>query len=264
METSDGQVTGDAARVYEEFFVPALFAEWAPRMADILEPTGDGPVVDVACGTGVLARELARRLGPHRVHGLDRNEGMLAVARRMDPRVDWRIGTAEELPFAPDSCAAVGCQFGLMFFEDPVSALAEMWRVLAPGGRLALAVWGPLAQTPGYRSMVALLDSLFGAAISSQLEAPFCLGDRSTLSSLLESARIPQPVIETTVGTARFPSIDAWIRTDIRGWTLADRIDDRQFAVLRREAASALAQFAGSDGRVEFASPAHIVRARKG
>lgn len=263
METSDGQLTGDAARVYEEFFVPALFGEWAPRMADALEPIGVGDVVDVACGTGVLGRELARRLGPQRVHGIDRNEGMLAVARSVAPEVDWRAGTAEQLPFASDSCAAVGCQFGLMFFDDPVSALTQMWRILASGGVLAVAVWGPLAQTPGYRSMVALLDSLFGSEIARELEAPFRLGDPSKLADLFGRAGIQAPNIETIVGTARFPSIDAWIRTDVRGWTLADRIDDEQYAVLSRAGGAALCEFAGPDGSVAFASPAHVVTVRK-
>ena len=263
MDASDGQVNRDAASVYEDFFVPALFAEWAPRVADALEPISDGLVLDVACGTGVLGRELARRVSPARVCGVDCNEGMLAVGRRIAPGVDWRMARAEELPFEPGECAAVGCQFGLMFFEERARALSEMWRVLEPGGGLAVAVWGTLADTPGYDAMVELLHSLFGEQIANELRAPFCLGDPSTLRELFADAGIPEPTIETVVGTARFPSIEAWVRTDVRGWTLADRIDDEQFSLLRREASSALAGFALEDGRVEFRSPAHIVSARK-
>ena len=263
MDASDGQVSRDAASIYEEFFVPALFEEWAPRVADALGPVADGPLLDVACGTGVLARELGRRAGPKRVCGLDCNEGMLATGRRVAPAIDWRLGRAEELPFDAGRFAAVASQFGLMFFEDRAGALAEMWRVLAPGGRMAVAVWGPLEHTPGYSAMVDLLRSLFGEQVAAELRAPFCLGDTSTLLDLFSSAGIDDAEVRTVVGTARFPSIEAWVHTDVRGWTLADRIDDEQYSLLRREAEQALAGFVLDDGRVEFASPAHIVTAQK-
>lgn len=261
--TSDGQVNRDAASVYEDFFVPALFAEWPPRVVRTLEPFADGRMLDVACGTGVLARELARRVGPGRVCGVDCNEGMLAVGRRLAPDVDWRSARAEELPFETGEYAAVGSQFGLMFFEDRARALSEMWRVLVPGGRLAVAVWGPLSETPGYNAMVNLLRSLFGDEIANELTGPFCLGDVSLLRDLFESAGIQDPTIETVVGTARFPSIESWIHTDVKGWTLADRIDDEQYELLKRQAPVALADFALEEGQVEFASPAHIISARK-
>lgn len=263
MDASDGQVNRDAASVYEEFFVPALFAEWAPKLADALEPMPQGLVLDVACGTGVLGRELARRLGPGRVCGVDRNEGMLAVARGILPDVDWRVGRAEELPFESESCAAVGSQFGLMFFEDRAKALSEMWRVLAPGGRLAVAVWGPLGDMPGYQALVDLLASSFGEHIASELRAPFCLGDAALLRDLFEDAGVPEPTIATAAGTARFPSIDAWICTEVKGWTLADHFDDQRLSRLKHESSRALAGFALNDGRVEFASRVRIAAAQK-
>jgi ubiquinone/menaquinone biosynthesis C-methylase UbiE len=148
-EQSTGQVTRSAAEIYEEFFVPALFREWAPRVAAAAHLAAGDTVLDVACGTGVLAREAAQRVAPRgAVTGLDRNEGMLAVARRAAPAVDWRVGRAESLPFADGAFAAVVSQFGLMFFEDRVAALKEMWRVLRPGRRLAVAVWDSLSAAP--------------------------------------------------------------------------------------------------------------------
>jgi SAM-dependent methyltransferase len=188
---------------------------------------------------------------------------MLAVGRRLAPEVDWRSGRAEDLPFESGECAAVGSQFGLMFFEDRARALSEMWRVLAPGGRLAVAVWGALDETPGYSAMVELLRSLFDDEIANELKAPFCLGEVSLLRELFESAGIPNAKVETVVGTARFPSIDSWVHTDVRGWTLAERIDDEQYDLLKRRAPAALADYALKDGRVEFASPAHIVTTQK-
>jgi hypothetical protein len=69
--------------------------------------------------------------------------------------------------------------------------------------------------------------------------------------------------VETDTGAARFPSLTAWLHTDIGGWTLADKIDDEQFALFQREAAGALARFVGADGRVQFPIPAQIATARR-
>jgi len=262
MEALDtGQLTGSAAEVYEQFFVPALFADWAPRLCDAAEVRSGQRVLDVACGTGVLARAAAERGAS--VTGLDRNAGMLAVARRLAPTVDWREGMAETIPSQDASFDAVGCQFGLMFFEDRVQALAEMLRVLKPGGRLAVAVWDSLERTPGYRAMVTLLQRLFGPEVAGLLRAPFVLGEPKELRRLFAAAGIAQPGIQTIVGEARFPSIEAWVRTDVKGWTLADAIDDAQYAELQQAAQKELRQFAAADGSVCFDSPAHIVTAVK-
>lgn len=258
MDTIDaGQLTETSAEVYEEFFVPALFADWAPRICDVAGIAAGQRVLDVACGTGVVAREAARRGAE--VAGLDRNSGMLSVARRLAPQVDWREGLAERLPFVDASFDAVTCQFGLMFFEDRAQALGEMIRVLRPGGRLAVAVWDSLERTPGYRAMVALLERLFGDETAALLRAPFVLGEPGGLRGLYVMASIAQPEIETVVGEARFPSIDDWVRTDVKGWTLADAIDDAQYADLLRAAQRELCGFTGRDGSVRFAAPAHIV-----
>ena len=98
-------------------------------------------VLDVACGTGVLAREAALRVGPTGfVVGLDPNPGMLAVAEQFTPTVDWWWGMAELLPFPDQSFYAVISQFGLMFFKDRRQAVIEMLRVLKSRGRLVVAV----------------------------------------------------------------------------------------------------------------------------
>lgn len=258
-----GQVRASAAEIYDEFFVPALFGAWAPRVLDAAGVRRGMRVLDVACGTGVLARSAAERVGAGAVVGLDVNPGMLAVARRHHAAIDWREGRAEKLPFEDASFDAVLSQFGLMFFDDRGAALREMWRVLRPGGRLAVAVWDSLERTPGYAAMTALLRRLFGEEIAGALRAPYCLGDTRELTGMLEQAGIGNTRIETLAGTARFPSIPSWVRTDIKGWTLADRIDDAQLARLLTEAQRELRQLAAADGTVSFAHPAHVVTATK-
>src|SRR5687768_7479791 len=100
MTTSVPQVVLDAANAYEALFVPTLFGRWAPIVADAAAIRPTDRVLDVACGTGILAREAAVRVGgAGRVSGVDLNAGMIAVARRIAPGIDWCEGNAEALPF---------------------------------------------------------------------------------------------------------------------------------------------------------------------
>jgi len=259
-----GQVTGAAADIYQTFFVPALFAEWAPRVVDAAEIGPGQRVLDVACGTGVAACEAAGRVGPDgSVTGLDRNADMLAVAGRIAPAIDWRLGMAEALPFDDAVFDAVVSQFGLMFFDDRAAALKEMMRVLKPDGRLVVAVWDTLENSPGYAAVTVLLEGLFGTHVADAMRAPFVLGETDRLRALFESAGITDAQISSREGTARFASIEAWVHTDVKGWTLADIIDDAQYERLLAEAQRDLARFCRDDGRVAFAAPAHLVTSVK-
>lgn len=259
-----GQLSGNAAEIYDEFFVPALFREWAAPVAEAAKLSPGHKVLDVACGTGVLAREALGQVRPGGgVVGLDCNAGMLEVAKRSSAEVEWKLGQAESLPFPEGHFDAVVSQFGLMFFEDRAAALREMWRVLRPGGRLAVAVWAAVEDTPGYAAMVALLERLFGERAANALRAPYILGDPETLQGLFEAAGILGVRTTTRDGTARFPSIESWVHTDVKGWTLADLIDEAQYETLQREAQRELSAFTGSGGAVAFRHPAHIVTAQK-
>jgi len=251
-----GQLDLSAAEVYDEFFVPALFEEWGPRVADAAGIAARDRVLDVACGTGVLARA-AHALGAS-VTGLDCNAAMLAIARRRDAGVDWRDGRAEELPFDDGSFDVVVSQFGLMFFQDRDAALAEMRRVLRPGGRLAIAVWASLDETPGYADMTRLIARLFGERVADALRAPYRLGDAGRFAASIREAGFTDVAVVREQGTARYPSIDEWVRMDVKGWTLGDLIDDEQFARLKETARSELGAHVGDDGAVEFAAPALI------
>jgi len=259
-EHEKGQVAATAAHIYEQFFVPALFAEWP---AQVLGAAGVRPgeaVLDVACGTGILARTAVHVVGSQgSVVGLDINEGMLAVARQQAPAITWEIGPAEDLPFAANSFDRVVSQFGLMFFTDPVKAIAEMGRVVRPGGAIAVAVWGPLADTPGYAVVTEVLNELFGPEVAQSIEAPYCLGDTNRLASLFADAGMGEISLRTVTGTARFASVEDWIYTDIKGWTLADVIDEAGYDRLRQYAPQKLSRFVQADGSVAFAAPAHIV-----
>lgn len=259
-----GQVNTSAAEIYESFFVPALFGEWAPRVLAAAEVGPGHTLVDVACGTGILARAAADVTGdPNLVTGIDINEGMLAIARQKAPAINWRTGAAEQLPIDDGSIDRAVSQFGIMFYEDRVRALKEMVRVLKPGGRLAVAVWGRAEDAPGYAAMIALLNRLFGADVADALRAPFNMGDLTIVTDLIRDAALVQAQVDTQIGTARFKSIDDWVHTDVKGWTLADLIDDTQFEELKKHAPAALKEFVQADASVAFPSPAHIITAVK-
>lgn len=263
-QSTTGQISASAAEVYEEFYLPALFQEWATRMVAAAHVEPGQRVLDVACGTGVLARALGDRVGPRgSVVGLDINEGMLGVARRKGPGIEWRQGRAEALPFDTDSFDAALSQFGLMFFQDRHAAIEEMVRVLRPGGRLAVAVWDTLDNTPGYAAFVGLLRRLFGEETAGALRAPFVLGDPDLLRSLFVKTGVSTAEIATHTGTARFPSIRDWVYTDVKGWTMAETIDETGYQRLLAEAERELRRFSGVDGTVTFGMPAHIVVATK-
>lgn len=259
-----GQVVSEAAEVYDAFFLPALFAAWPPRLVEAAELEPGMRVVDVACGTGVLALAALEAVSPGgEVVGVDLNPGMLAVARRKTPGIDWREAAAEALPLGDASQDAVLSQFGLMFFADRQAAVREMWRVLRPGGRLVIAVWDSLDHTPGYAGVTALLARLFGARVASLLRAPYVLGDPEAVRSLLEGAGVAGARIERVAGEACFPSIRSWIHSDVRGWTLSEELDDAQFEQLVAEAEMELRGFVTAGGQVRFEHPAILATATK-
>ena len=262
MTDSALQAQIDAATAYEEFFVPALFQEWAPRVAAAAQLKPGQRVLDVACGTGVLAREAASRVGAaSAVVGLDRNPGMLTVARRVAPGIEWREGVAEAIPYPDSSFDAVVSQFGLMFFTDRRQALREMLRVLAPGGHLALAVWDSLDNTPAYAAEVALVERVAGQRAAEALRAPFVLGDQNELAVLFASAGVAAVAVASHHGTAKFPSIRWMVEADLRGWlpVMDVVLSEDQIKRILDEAETALSAFVTAEGRVEFDSPAHIV-----
>ncbi len=259
-----GQVIKSAAEVYDEFYLPALFGAWGPRVVAAAAVKAGNRVLDVACGTGVAARAAAEVVGSGgSIVGLDVNEGMLDVARQHSTVIEWRAGHAESLPFDDNSFDAVLSQFGLMFFEDRIKALQEMYRVLKPGGKMAVAVWDTLENTPGYADVVAILQRLFGEDYANGLRAPYVLGNTTELKALFDDAGIVGAQIDTQPYEATFPSIEDWMFTDVKGWVLADMLDDTQYAHLLAEAEKSLARHLTEDGRVVFSAPAHIVTAQK-
>lgn len=261
-EAARGQVSPAAADVYETFFVPALFGQFPVRVLDAAGVGTGDRVLDVGCGTGIVAREARARVGPGpRVAGIDPNAGMLAVARRTDATIEWTDGRAEALPFDDASFDRTLSQFAAMFFTDARVAVDETRRVTAHAGTIALATWAGLDRSPGYEAMVALVDELLGGHCADALRAPFALGTEDRLRALVDRRGSDVRIVELA-GTARFPSIAEWVRTEVRGWTLAELVDDAHEARLIEAAEHRLTGFVSASGAVAFPAPALLAIAR--
>lgn len=252
----------EAARFYERTFVPALFAPWAPVLVDAAGVAPGQLVLDVACGTGVVARLAAERVRPNGfVVGLDANPSMLREARRVAPALEWQQGDAAALPCDDDDFDCVLCQAGLMFFSDRVAALREMRRVVAPGGTVAVLVWG---RSDGYERVVAKLEQIAGPEAADLLRAPFCLSDPAELRAVFEAAGMASANLATRSGSARFGSVEEMVRADTEGWVLRGWVDPQ---ALIRAVADDLAPFVDPSGRLAMPMEAHVVtwrRARAG
>jgi len=262
---SDLSTEISGARAYELLHVPALFGQWCTRILDAAGVQAGHRVLDVACGTGVLARAAASRVEPGgHVAGVDPDPGMLVVATELAPQVEWREATAESLPYSDESFDTVVCQFGMMFFSDRHQGLREMLRVLRPGGRLAIAVWDSLENSEAYPLEVELLERVAGSAAADALRAPFALGDVHAFAALLEEFGLRSLTLRTETGRAQFPTIRAMVEVDLRGWlpVMGIFLEEAEIRQILDESESVLARYATEDG-VIFKAPAHIATATK-
>ena len=253
-EPTEWRLDDAAAEYFDAHFVPAIFAAWAPMLADAGGVAQGQRVLDVACGTGIVARVVADRLaGAGQVAGLDLNPSMVKVARRLQPKVDWHEGDATSMPFADGSFDVVLCQAGLMFFPDPVASLREMRRVLDSGGRLAVQVWGA---SKGYDLVADLLENSAGKEVADIFRAPFSMAQPSYVPELLTRAGFDSSDLRTYEEPARFPSVEAFLKTEIDGWVLKGRVD---VDTLLPSAEEKLEPYVGPEGNVAIPMEGHII-----
>lgn len=261
--TETFQISPEQAEMYEAKYVPAIFAQWAPLLVDAARVTSGQSVLDVACGTGILARTAADRVGPSgRVVGLDLNEGMLAVARRLRPELEWRRGDAVDLPFVDDSFDAVLCQSSLMFFPDATAALREMGRVCRPGGVVGVQVYRSLDAQPAYRPWIEMVARHAGPEAFSLLSTYWVHGDHDILRRRFEVAGLTIDEFHTHGGLVRWASIDEMVEVEIQGTPLIDRINEEVYRAIQQESQAILGKYRTGTG---LAAPiqADIVTARK-
>jgi len=262
------QVGGSAAEVYERHLVPAMFAPWAPRLIEAADLGPAERVLDVACGTGVVTRLAAERIGSDGwVVGLDLNAAMLAVARSLPPAsgapIEWCEASALAMPLPDGAFDVVLCQQGLQQFPDRPTALGEMHRVLRSPGRLAASVWGRIERSPGMAALVQALERHVSAAAADNRRAPFALGDADELGNLVRGAGFRDVTVRSLVNRARFPSPEKLVEYQLAATPLSTLggMTDQARAAIIRDVSAALRAYVDDDG-LTFPMEAHFVVAR--
>lgn len=255
--TEGWQLEGSGAEAYERYLASA-FSPWARQLTELAEIRAGDRVLDVACGTGIVARHAAERTGgAGAVVGIDVNEEMLRVARLAtagrSPVIEFRQGNATGLPFSDGTFDAVCCEQALQFFSDPVKALSEMRRVVAPGGRACVSVCRPIRYCPAYVALADLLDRYAGPEAGAIMRAPFSTWTLPELRRLFRDAGFEGVRLRIEVGSLRYPSCREFLRQEAASSPLAgpvSALSDDVREELIRDLEEALSDHTDDDGVV--------------
>jgi SAM-dependent methyltransferase len=262
------QLVGAGPRAYQRHLVPAIFTACADHLLDLAAVGPGDRVVDVACGTGIVARRAAARVGPvGAVTGVDVNDEMIAVAREADPDgvARWERADAAALPVPDGDADVVLCQHGMQYLPDRPAALAEARRALRPGGRLGVAVWRSIEHQPGFAALADALERVAGPAAGDIMRTPFGGPDPDTLRLLMAGAGFADPHTRIGVITVRFPSPREFLVRQVSASPLVGVVGvlpAERLAALEEEVERALAPFVDDDG-VTFPMETWLVRAQR-
>jgi SAM-dependent methyltransferase len=187
------QLARDAAERYERILVPTILGSAARSLVEWADLRDGEVVVDIGCGTGAAARIAAEKVGASgRVVGVDINAGMLDVARSLPSVrgavIEWFENSAYQLPFTKADFDVALCAQTLQFLEDRRQSVAEMYRVLKSGSRIALSLWCEIRESPYFHVLVEAITKYIGAEIAAGLRAAFGLADLDVVRALLTGA----------------------------------------------------------------------------
>jgi SAM-dependent methyltransferase len=245
-----GDVPLSLGERYEQSLVPTIFQPWAVDLVARAAPQPGERILDVACGTGVVAREALRVMGTSAtVTGVDLNAGMLSVARARDPEgaIAWREGSVQALPFPDASFTLVLCQQGLQYFPDRAAALREMRRVLVPDGRIVLSVWRAIEHSPGFQALgQAWARHVSPGSPGAQVLPPYVLGEGEGLPAEVEAAGFHD--VQSTVAShlLRYPTLEEFPVPYIEASPLSEawsHLSEQTRAAVVREVHTALVAF---------------------
>jgi ubiquinone/menaquinone biosynthesis C-methylase UbiE len=262
------QLSGGAAEFYERY-VRLLMEPWVQCLVDVAALQPAEHVLDVACGTGFVARLAAERVrAKGRVVGIDLNAGMIEAARAASRqgaavRIEWRTGDAGALPFENDVFDVVLCQQGVQFFPDRVHALLEMRRVLRVGGRLAFTVWSAIGDTPYHAALADALARHLSAEAGSMARASSALHDPVELHGLVASAGFRNVSVRRTIKTTKLPLPTEFVPGHLAALPMAQeiaRLSAERRDALVQEMAEALSAYVDR-GQSVLPAGVHVVTA---
>ena len=257
------KVTGTGPEVYEQVFVPAVMQTWANRLVELATSRPGARILDVACGSGVVTHLFAGHIGKTgQIVGYDINPEMIAIAQAKQPDtgIEWRQGNALEMPFQDGTFDIVTCQHGLMFFEDRVRGLQEMYRVLAPGGQLLVLVWGSIEDNPGFLFAAEGFGRYAGIEAGNSIRGMFVLGDVRQMRSLAEAASFRDAVVKPVAVQAHFPSVEDFVHGF--GALIQPPIDEATQLELLAEITTTLQPYVNHEG-LTFPIEAILMQVRK-
>ena len=242
--TETFQITSEQAELYEERFVPALFAHWVDAVLDAAGVRVGHDVLDAGCGTGIVARQAAQRVGATgHVTGLDLNPAMLAVAARTRADITWQHGDVAALPFDDDTFDVITCQSAAMFFPDLVGALREMGRVARPGGVVAVQVFDSREDQPAYGPWIAMMARHAGTDALRMLGTYWVHGDRDLMRERCAAAGLRVTAVHDHERPAQFPSVEAMVLTEVNATPLADRLTQGELDAIIADSYTVLEPF---------------------
>lgn len=253
------RITDDIIKMHEDYFVPAIYAQWAHHITELAGIELGQSVLDVACNTGTLARAAKLETGfKGRVVGLDISEKMLAKARQLGPGIEWQKSSATELPFEDDQFDRVTNLFGLVLMKNKVAAIKEMLRVCKPGGLVCVGILSPLSHSKAYSALVAITRQLAGAKAANALSVPWSLGGGGKMDSLLLSAGANEWECHERPGIATFPTINSYVETHLRAAGVFHDISIETFKQILKVSHQELYPYVISGGKVAAALDAEV------
>lgn len=263
------QLAGSAADAYEAYLVPVIFTELAERLVTAAAVAPGQRVLDAACGTGVVARAAARRVGADgQVTGVDINPDMLATARRVADEAGTDIEFVQaditELPFADDAFDVALCEEALQFVPDPTAVLRELTRVTVPGGRIGVSVFRGLERHEVYATFARVLGEHAGPEAATMMRSPFAFGGAERLRAVAGDAGLVDVDIRIGVGSERFASIEDFVRQEAASSPLAGplgALDDERRRALVDDLTAALADHL-DDGGLVFPNETQVLTGR--
>jgi ubiquinone/menaquinone biosynthesis C-methylase UbiE len=226
---ADGwQLEGNSAEAYERYLA-STFSPWAQALVALAGVAPGDRVLDLACGTGIVARHAAKAAGAKgRVTGIDVNEGMLRVARSVTaevrPAIEWHHGNAAALPFQGDAFDVVLCEQGLQFFSEPEKTMHEVRRVMAPGARVAASVCRPITYCPAYEALATALDHHLGPQAGAVMRSPFSAWELEDLRRLFTTSGLDEVRLRIEVAGIRYPSCEEFLRQEAACSPLAGQV----------------------------------------
>lgn len=264
------QLEDNIPEAYEKHMVPMLFKPIAKKLIEYANPKAEECVLDVACGTGIVARLVASQSGTGKnVIGIDLNPSMLNVAKNAALNegfeIEWREGSATKLPFLDEMFDVVFCQFSLQYFPDKLLALKEMYRVLKPNGRVLLSLPRSIQYSPSTFVLAKALKNHISDEALAMMQKPFSLCDKEEIRELVTQAGFKSH-IKNIVEPFFTSSIEEFVHRQISGSPLAQPVGqatDAARTALLSEVVSSLQDYVDDDGMVHPIE-AHFVLATKG